>query len=275
MVSQKFIENLKKKIREELKDSLNGKPYIVPYGEGEDQWKGLGEDLKTSLIPFRKTTYEAAEYLYARINLNDDYLSFMDFVTPVINVKGKSIQGVATFLTYIEAPIPETYVLRLVGLKEKLLPHEWVVNQGYKPKEIIKNEWIDCDSVNGMNADKDLQLTICGNHTKKIDAPGFSSKQYKISIDYLNYPPGMLTVVPYKGHSFIIAKDAGDWFSKVDAPSYPFKKRLDALSTIASYIYTYPDDGGDEGEWTGQLYPDTSMLHSLLPLIKHIDQKVG
>jgi len=238
MVSQKFIENLDKKIREELKGQLNGKPYIVPYGSGEDQWKGFGEDLKTSIIPFRKTTYEANEYLYARINLKDDYLSFIDFITPVINVKGKSIQGVATFLTYIDAAIPETYVLRMVGLKHKLLPHEWVVNQEYKPKEIIKNDWIDSDAVNEINSDKDLQLYIRGNDSKKIDAPGFSNKQYKIKMDYLNYPPGMFTVVPYKGYSFIIAKDVGDWFAKVDSPSYSFSKRLKALSTVASYVYS-------------------------------------
>jgi len=275
MVSQKFVDNLHKRIREELKDHLNGKPYIVPYGSGEDQWKGFGEDLKTSIIPFRKTTYEATEYLYARINLKDDYLSFMDFITPITNIKGKSIQGVGTFLTYIDAAIPETYVLRMVGLKKKLLPHEWVVNQGIKPKEIIKNNWIDSEAVNGINNDKELLLHIWGNNSKKIDAPGFSNKQYKIKIDWLNYPPGMFTVVPYKGYSFLIAKDAGDWIAKVDSPSYTFSRRLKALSMVASYIYSYPDDGGDDGEWTGQFYPDTSMLFSLRPLLKHIDKKVN
>jgi len=272
MASEKFENNLLKKIQKELEDHLNGEPYIVTYGSDEDQWKGLGEDLKSAFIPFRKTSYEASEYIFIRINLNDEYLSFMDFVSPVTNIKGKSIQGIATFLTYVEAPIPETYVLRLVGLKEKFLPYEWVVNQGHKPKEIIKNEWIDCDAVLGMNEDKDFQLTVCGDHSRKIVASGLSSKQYKISFDYLNYPPGMTSIVPYKGRSFIIAKDAGDWFSTMDSPSYAFKKRYNALSTIAAYIYGYPDDGGDEGEWTGQFHPDSSMLHSLLPLMKHIDQ---
>jgi len=115
MASEKFIFNLNKLIGKQLKKVLAGEPEVRSLGSEADQHKGLGDDLKTKFIPFRKSSYSAEEFLSVRIPVSDPNISYMDFVTPIVNIKDKSIQGVASMVTLVKHPIPETFVQRMVG----------------------------------------------------------------------------------------------------------------------------------------------------------------
>jgi len=64
---------------------------------------------------FGNSSYSAEEFLSVRIPVSDPNISYMDFVTPIVNIKDKSIQGVASMVTLVKHPIPETFVQRMVG----------------------------------------------------------------------------------------------------------------------------------------------------------------
>jgi hypothetical protein len=235
-------------------------------GTPSDQHKGMGDDLKTSLIPFRKSEYQAQEYLFIRIPVRDEHFSFFDFTTPILNIKGKSIQGVASYVTSIPYPIPETFVERQVGLSYRLLPHRLIVEQKNKPKHVIKKNMITTRSVNAINTDKQLCNYLEGNYSCKVDAGSFSKKIYKIKINILEYPPGMFTLIPYHGHTIMIAKEAGTWGSVADKPGYAFGERYNAFSGVAKKIASAPE----VREPIGKFYMDSTLDILLPPMLEYI-----
>ena len=267
MVSRQFVEKLNEKIHEDLGDVMTEEPDIQIMGSGRDQYKGLGDELKTRFIPFRRSEYQAEEYLFARISVEAEAISFFDFITPVVNIKGKTVQGVSSFVTYVPYPIPETFVQRMVGLSYQMVPHELVVTQGMKPKHVIKQEMIESDAINGINADKDLSNKLRGSDSCKVADTGFSNKVYKAKMDAFNYPPGMFTIVPFKGNSILIAKEAGEWGAKVDRPLYHFKERFEALAGVGSYVAYYPEEGEVD---VGKFYMDSSLALVLSPLLEYL-----
>ena len=154
----------------------------------------------------------------------------------------------------------------MVGLSYQLVPHSLVVEQDVKPKHVIKQDMITADAINGINANKDLCNKLRGSDSCKIADTGFSNKVYKAKMDAFNYPPGMFTVVPFKGNTIMIAKEAGEWGAKVDHPLYHFKERFEALSGVGSYIAYYPE----EGEEVGKFYMDPSLALVLAPLLQYL-----
>jgi hypothetical protein len=264
MVSQKFVKNFNKYIEKRLKGVLAGPVTISPMGSAVDQHKGLGDDLKTAMIPFRKSEYQAQEYLYARIPVRDQYFSFIDFATPILNIKGKSVQGIGSFATSIPYPVPETYVERMVGLKYRLFPHKFVVEQNLKPKQVIKENMITYQGVNSIHSDKKLCNKLEGAWDCKVRT--FGKKYYKIKLDTSNYPPGMFTIIPYHGHSILIAKEAGSFGAEVDSPLYAYKDRYEAFSGVAKTIASFPQ----KGEPVGKFYMDSTLDILLPPLLGQI-----
>ncbi|UCG68743.1 MAG: hypothetical protein JSV09_13205 [Thermoplasmata archaeon] len=265
MVSQKFVNNLNLYAQKKLKNVLAGQLTIQPLGSAADKHKGLADDLKTRFIPFRKSEYEAEEYLFARFPVRGEHFSFIDFAAPILNVKGKSIQGIASFVTSIPYPVPETYVQRMVGLKYRLVPHKLVVEQSLKPKQVIKENMITYRAVNAIHTDKKLCNKLQGSYDCKVQKP-LSKSYYKIKMDPFEYPPGMFSIVPYYGHSILIAKEAGDYGASVDSPRYRFNERFEAFSGVAKQIAASPQ----RGEEVGKFYMDSTLEIVLLPLLEHL-----
>lgn len=267
MVSQQFSNTIYSNITKDLKKVIAGTPDIRPLGSSEDQYKGFKESLKTKFTPFKSDSYEAQEYLFARIPVNDPNFQFFDFITPVLNIKGKSVQGIATFVASIPHPVPETFVLRGIVLAPNLLPHSLVMEQGIKEKIILKQGMIRSQAVNAINRDKKLRKRLRGAFYCQVRHSMVSKKYFKLNFDVNNYPPGMFTLVPYHGHTILIAKDAGkNMDSHVNKPAYSFKHRYEAFSGVARYLASYPEQGEEEGAF----YPDSSMIFVLGPLLEHL-----
>ncbi len=270
MVSQNFVDNLYGDMKKQLGTLLAEEPTIYPMGSSEDQWKGLGSDLKNKLTPFSKDTYQAQEFIFARLILNDENISFMDFITPVVNRKGRSVPGVGTFVSYVENPIPETFVERGF-LSHQLYPHSLVVEEGIKPKKVLKQGMITSSVALAINSDKKLCSKLYGNEYCTVFEGGLSNRKYEVKVDRSKDPAGMFTIIPYKGHTMMIAKDAGRSGSYVDKPKYPWQDRLAALSGVANYINYYPE----EGEEVGVFYMDMSLNLVVPPLLQYLDQTQG
>jgi hypothetical protein len=266
MASQMFLANMNQMIHKELKGVLAQAPDIRVLGSTEDQYAGLGESLKTALVPFASTSYEAAEFVYVGLQLNDQDVPTMHFAAPVLNIKDKSVPGVGVFVSAVTAPSAETYVERMVGFKYQLLPLN-LVKTGKKYKAIIKEGLIRSQAVNMINSDKKLCNKLEGARSQDVAKPFPGRGYYKISFDYDNYPGGMFCVVPFKGKSVLIARDAGTTKSKVDRPVWGWKDRFGAFKGVASALRNNPDQAAFAD---GQFFVDTTLEIALPPVLASI-----
>jgi len=269
MVSQKFVTNLNALFMKELSAVLNGQPYITPMGAATDQYKGFGDELKTRIIPFHKSEYQAQEFLFIRLPFKDQYLPFFDMLIPIVNIQDRSVQGVSTFVATVPYPIPETFVNRMVGWGYKIVPHKLVVEQNIEPKKIIKGNMITSKAVNAMNADKKLGDKVHGSRDCTVQESGLRGGKYEVKFNEDEYPPGMFTIIPFHGSSILIIKEAGAFGSEADKPFYYIKDRYEGLSGVAKYLATYPE----HGEEVGQIYMDKSLEILLPPLLKHLSEQ--
>jgi len=266
MASNIFLGELMNDVNKELGDVLAGPPQWRPIGSGADQHKGIGDDLKTAVIPFRKSSYRAEEWIYMRVPLKDPLVTYFDFIAPVLNIKDVSVQGVGTFVTHLPIPCKETYVERMVGLSYKLLPHGLVVEQGLKPKEVIKGGMITSAAINAINDDKSVTRELDGNRSCEVPGGIISTKKYQVSFDSYNYPGGMTTVVPYYNCTVIITRDAGSATAMADKPRYDFKRRFNAFRGIANALAAHPE----WGELEGKFYVDESLEMLLPPILSYL-----
>jgi len=266
------MENLGSSLAKELSSNIVGSPQLRTTGSTADQYKGLGDELMTRFIPFAKSEYKAEQFLIATVQTNDPYLEYFDFVTPVVNVQGKSVQGVASFVAAIPYPVSDTFVLRMVGLSHKLVPHSLVVEQGMKPKQVLKGGKITSRAIQAINKDKLVNRALYSMGSCKVMDTGLSNKFYKVSFDHFKYPPGFFTIVPYKGFSLLIAKEAGGFGAQVDSPSYNFKMRFTALAGVARYLATYPEEGEEK---VGTFYLDSSLKAVLPGLVDMMEADVA
>lgn len=258
MVNPRYLKILNKTIKKELKKVIAGDPIITTIGSPESQYKGLIESLISS-----KLEYQAHEFVHAKIPVKNQLFSFIDLTTPVVNIKKSSLQGVATFNTVITYPINETYVLKLAGFSWKLVPHSLAIEKKVEPKKIIKGGMITSKAIMAINSNKKLCKKLKGNHSCST---GGMFSTYTCSIDVNKYPPGMFTIVPYHGHSILIAKDAGiNIEACANEPRYHIKDRYEALAGVANYIATHPQTG----EIKGKFYLDRSMF-AVIPIIENI-----
>ncbi len=267
MVSQTFITNLNQCINKELKGMLTQPPDIRMVGSAADQYAGMKESLKTSLVPFTSTSYEAAEFVYGRLGLNDPDVPAMHFAAPVLNIKDKSVQGVGVFVAAAPVPSAETYVERMVGFKYQLMPYN-LVKTGKKTKAIMKEGLIRSQAINHINSDKKLCNKLEGMRSMDVSKPFPSSGRYSISFDCDKYPGGMFCVVPFKGQSVLIGRDAGTTKSKVDKPAWGFKDRYLAFKGVASALRTYPDQAAFTD---GQFFVDQTLEIALPPVLSSIE----
>ena len=266
MVSKKFMDNINKNVTKSLKGKLSGPVDIKVMGDPGDQHKGLGDDLKTALIPFRSSTYEAQEYVYIRAPLNDPLVRSLDFVAALLNIKDNTIPGLGTFMAHIPFPCGETYVERMIGLKHRLLPHGLVVLQRQKPKEILDMNMITSRAVQAINNDKKLTNKISLRYSRSIPAKGLSNKIYKIEYDAFNHPMGGFSTIPYKGNTVMVTRDCGGG-AKVDKPDYDFRTAFEGFKGVAAYIKQYPQEELHEGKFYIDP-PMTILLESTLAQLK-------
>lgn len=266
MVSDKFVGNLLKDVNNKLGDVLSGQVQWRPIGVGTDQYKGLGEDLKTAIIPFRKSSYKPEEWIYLRAPLKDPLVTYFDFIAPVLNIKDVSVQGVGTFVTHIPIPCKETYVERMVGLSYRLVPHKLVVEQGLKPKEVVKGGMITSAAINAINGDKELSRALSGYNNCTVPGGYLSTKNYEVKFDFTSYPGGMTSVIPYYNCTVLTSRDAGFIGAMADSPTYDFKRRIGAFRGIASALNANPE----WGELEGKFYMDDSLEMLLPPILSYL-----
>ena len=273
MVSQRFVAQLVSNVSKQLKKVISRPPEIQTYGSSEDQQvsKGLLESLGRSIVG-GSTSYSAQEYVLMRVHVNDPHLEYFDFITPTINVRGKSVQGIATFSAVTPYPVPETFVLRGIIFTPSLYPYELVVNQKIAEKKILKGGMIRSAAINAVNADKKLRKKLRGSDNCQVQEGSFSKKYFKLNFDVVNYDPGMFTVFPYHGYSVMIAKEAGGFSAEMDKPRYDFKSRYESFSGIAYHIANNPEHGAKA---EGVMVPDLSINLSLGPLLKAIKDETG
>ena len=213
------------------------------------------------------TRYSAQEHVFIRIPLQGLNITFMDVVIPIVNRGGKSIQGVASFLTYVPYAIPETFVERKVGWgKFQLFPHNLVIDQKLPPKQIIKENLIKAKAVNRINSDGVLNKLMHGSDFCYVS--GYGSGSFKITFDWNKYPPGTFTIVPYNGYSVMISKDAGINGTELDKPRYNFANKCELFDKVSRYLNENPEYGIKKGKF----YLDTSLEFLLAELIPYFER---
>src|SRR3990172_8459231 len=122
MVNPVFMQNLLGCINKELKGMLAGPPAVWPGGVEMDHYKGLASALAVRIVPFMKETYQATEFVFGAIPVNNAIVPRMYFQCAVLNVGGKNVPGVGNFGAVVRAPVPETYVAPYADWKYRLLP---------------------------------------------------------------------------------------------------------------------------------------------------------
>jgi hypothetical protein len=263
MVNPKFIKFLNKSIKKQLKKVINGEPVLTAVGSHIDQYEGFLSTLEAHFLR-KAQEYDAHEFVHARVPINNQFFSFMDITVPVVNIKKNSVQGVATFFTEIPYPVNDTYILRPVGLSNKLVPHNSVVKFHTDPRRIIKEGMINSEAINVINNNRKLLKKLNGKRSCLIS--GLTSS-YSCSLDITKYIPGMFTIVPYYNHSILIAKDAGISIeSTLNEPRYLIKERYKGLLGVAESIANNPQ----VGEKVGNFYFDISMKINIPPILKQI-----
>ena len=274
MVSLRFVDYLTKSVTKQLKKVISAPPDIQFYGSNEDlePSRGIMETIGRAVVGEEEAVYIAREYVAMRIHVNDPYLEYFDFITPVLNIRGRSIQGVATFSAVTPNPIPETFMLRGFIFAPSLYPYELLVNQEIPEKTILKEKMIDSAAINCVNAHKKLRKKLRGNLTCIIHHGTFNRSRFAFTVNTARHVPGLFSVTPYHDYSVMIAKDAGELSSEVDAPRYDFKSRYESFSGVAYHIGKNPEYG-EEPE--GILHRDKSMELSIGPLLKAIRVEAG
>ena len=275
MVSEKFETNLLKNVRKQLKKQISGEIEVYyPNGETSQNAK-LGKF--ASLVQFISEGPNLpfpSEYLMLKAQLANPVLKNLYLSFPVFHGSGKSVQGVTTIGVSIPFPIPETFVLRKPTLQSpKLLPYSLAVDQDLNIKTIIKENLITYEGVNQINRNKKLCKVLEGNAFCIISG---LARNYQLKIPYdngcYNYPMGMLSIIPYSGHTIIIAKEAGvNGSAAINSPKYPFKERYRAISGVAKTISNYPEHGKENGS----IHVDKGLAHILGQIIPNIDGDGG
>jgi hypothetical protein len=139
----------------QLKGVITQEPFVNPVDPPVDQYKDFMDSIG-AITAISPQEYQAHEFVHAKIQVNAQYFSFIDFTAPVVNFRNVSIHGIATFSTVIPYPIDETYVHKPVGFSNKLVPYRLAIERRMKPKRIIKEGMIVSKAVTAINNDKKL-----------------------------------------------------------------------------------------------------------------------
>lgn len=270
MVNQFLWNNLQSLIHKEIGSKLHEPPNIWMAGNPADQHQGYGRDLATALIPFASQSYTAQEFIQGRLTFNDDTIFYVDFFAPIVNIKGKSVQGVATFVTSIPHTCAETYVERKVGLMtSNLLPHSLVVGKGLKPKEVSKQGMVQSKAINAVNENPKLRDLLRGSASSTVRPYTLARSHYTIEFPGSDYPGGMFSVVPFHGDTVMIARDAGASDQVVNEPRWGFAARFAAFKGVARSLMKYPE----KGETMGKFYMDAPLQALLPPILEGIQRQ--
>ena len=267
MASRKFVKNLTKQIKRKLRKVIDGEPQITVVGPQIDQWKGYLHDLKCDLNPFKQTEiYQATEQLVVAIPVKDPHFDTIHFTTPVINIRRKSIQGIGSFVVHVPYPIKETYMA--IPASSSLVPITTVLELNTPQHLRTERNAVVAEAVKAMSKDRKVKLFTPQACT--IEGAGLSNASYKISFNPLQ-PPGRFSIIPYKGNSVMIMREAGGSWATEDAPCYDFRKAQVNFSRCAEHLHNFPE----RGELIGRLFVDRSFVAMLAPILAKLDEATG
>ena len=173
---------------------MNGECYIQTLGQNQNLYRPSSLNA-LSYFPVvgtftPSTKYSAQEFLFIRTPLRNNFMSFMDFICPIANLRENSIPGVATFMTYIPYPIPETFVERSSGfLKYKLMPHSLAVDKNIPPKQITKESLIKSKAVLPLTRMKKYVSICMETHTVMFTIQNLEAARTAFHLTGINMCP--------------------------------------------------------------------------------------
>jgi len=240
MVNPKFMQNYLECINKEFKGMLAGPPAVWPGGVEMDHYKGLASALAVRVVPFMKETYEATEFVFGAIPVNNAIVPRMYFQCAVLNVGGKNVPGVGNFGAVVRAPVPETYVAPYADWKYRLLPLSAFTGEDVSASKVFKAKVGWNPLLEAVNNDKKA--------LKALGKPWNSSTvgNYKVKMDSMRIP-GFVQLAPYKGHTLMTAESTPGIGANVDKPLYDFKDLHEVFFTLAAHVIAHPMPGPDVG----------------------------
>jgi hypothetical protein len=270
MVNEFFIRKLDKFINKMLKKEINGKAHI--WTTPADPLEQLDLSLfgpNSQRIKDDPISYQAAEFVHARIPVNLGALTSVDMIIPVMNIGNNSFPSQASFGAVIPYSIPETFVSRPASLlKMALVPFSLVVDQELRPKDVIKQGMIDYQPVNQINGDKTVYKNLRGNIICMINS-GLTKYTNTVPMTnfVLNYPMGMFSAIPFNRYTLLVSRDTGELHrTGANKPWYPLNKRIRVMADVANYIA----QDSRSGEEFGHIHLDTMQYHLLRPFAQSI-----
>lgn len=264
VVNEKFWAEFSKDIHKELKGSLAGQPSIRIGGVRMDHYKGLASSMKTRLVPFAKESYQASEFLYGYVPVQNKILPHIFVQCAVLEVKGKNVPGVGNFGAVLKAEIPETYVAPYADWKHRLIPLSALPDPDANAGKIFKNRSGWSPFLEAANADKAV--------VKALGKPNPDARvgDYKVKMDSQRLS-GFIQLAPYKGRTLMTLQSAPGFAADVNRPRYDWKDFHDAFLKIAMHAMAHPQ----AGEEIGQLFLNESNAVMMDLMTKQVDKAVS
>lgn len=273
MVTDKFINKLKRNIRKDLGDALAGEPIIQIFGSEEDQGKGYVEQLFRYVLPLGSASYQAKQFLLCEIPIQNSLFNSIFFTTSIFNVEKRSIQSHGTLMTYCPFPVAETYLAVERFRSCYLLPLRFFEKK-YNSKQIERIS-ASIPPLKEINNNKNITRKLKMNKSLTINSSGFSDS-FDISVDkdldanelqliakYMTSPTDesaaifrqfternrFFSIKPYINYSIMTIRDCGKKGAKVNHPRYDFKKYFFLFSQVARTFTKYPQGGTEIGHF--------------------------
>jgi hypothetical protein len=239
MVNEKYMKNFEKNIDKRTKQIRSDPPKVDFIGEGYDHDKGMMSDLKLRLVPFSKESYQASEWAMGQIPLKDPAVPKLYFQATILNIKNKSVPGIATFGAVVDAPVKETYVVTWSkGLKNYLLPLSVIADETVPRKKAYLEKINWTPFVEAVNTDKKAVKTL------QLSPSRNDMGKFSVNIDTMRLV-GTHQVMPFKGKTLLLMNEAGN--GNVNKPAYRYQDVYEAFWTLSSKIKQHPATGEDVG----------------------------
>lgn len=267
-MNQYFLTGVHANIGNQLLNVLSAPPYVKVMGSDAGLEATTAAKALAYVVPFKGIKYSAQEFVFARMQLRDPLIKYIDFVAPVLNVEGHSIQGVGTFMTHVPFSTTDSYVKELAGFRDMLMPTS-LIEQSVSPKQAIKQNMITSAAVNAINEDKKLCKKLHGNHYRRVEMGGLSHTSYEVSFDFINYPGHMFYTIPYKGSTVMIARNAGEKKARINYPDWGFFDRFSAFLGVAHHLSEHKEPERHPGKF----HMDMPLAFMLPDLLHQLDSE--
>jgi len=265
-MNQYFWTGVHANIGNQLQNVLSAPPYVKVMGSDAGLEASTKVKALAYVVPFKGIKYSAQEFVFARMQLRDPLIQYIDFVAPVLNVEGHSIQGVGTFMTHVPFSTADSYIKDEAGFRDMLMPAS-LKEQGVKPKQAIKQNLITSAAVNAINEDRKLCKNLHANHYRSVEMGGLSHTSYEVSFKWLDYPGRMFYTIPYRGSTVMIARNAGEKKARINYPDWGFFDRFSAFRGVAHYLSQHKEPE----RHPGMFHMDTPLALMLPDLLHQLD----